>query len=201
MNTTALGLIEVKGYVGAIEAADAALKAANVILAKVEKIKGGLVTVMVTGDVGAVKAAVEAGTEAAEKCSTVLSSNVIARVHEETNKVLIQPDKKEILPDEENQPVSEEFEEETPEEEIPSPSLAEEAEENSEEIEGQEKEIGFSPKPIREYNNLEGLTVEELRKLARSRHLENVKPNEIKYGRKEFLLKILMNHFQEVDGE
>ena len=81
--TTALGLIETKGLVGAIEAADAMVKAANVVLLGREQIGGGLVTVMVRGDVGAVKAATDAGAVAASNVGEVQSVHVIPRPHEE----------------------------------------------------------------------------------------------------------------------
>jgi len=77
----ALGMIETKGLVGAIEAADAMTKSANVELVGYEKIGSGLVTVMVRGDVGAVKAAVEAGTAAAKVVGEVVSTHVIPRPH------------------------------------------------------------------------------------------------------------------------
>jgi ethanolamine utilization protein EutM len=84
----ALGLIETRGLVGAVEAADAMVKAANVRLIGHREIGGGLVTVMVRGDVGAVKAATDAGAVAAEKTGQVLSVHVIPRPHEETEDVL-----------------------------------------------------------------------------------------------------------------
>ncbi|GCD82590.1 carboxysome shell protein [Parageobacillus thermoglucosidasius] len=84
----ALGMIETKGLVGAIEAADAMTKAANVALIGYEKIGSGLVTVMVRGDVGAVKAAVDAGAAAAEKVGKVISTHVIARPHTDVEKML-----------------------------------------------------------------------------------------------------------------
>jgi len=77
----ALGLIETKGLVGAIEAADAMTKSANVELIGYEKIGSGLVTVMVRGDVGAVKAAVDAGVVAARAVGEVVSTHVIPRPH------------------------------------------------------------------------------------------------------------------------
>ncbi|MDB8790451.1 BMC domain-containing protein, partial [Romboutsia sp. 1001216sp1] len=77
----ALGLIETKGLVGAIEAADAMTKSANVELVGYEKIGSGLVTVMVRGDVGAVKASVDAGAVAAEKVGELVSKHVIPRPH------------------------------------------------------------------------------------------------------------------------
>ena len=85
----ALGLIETKGLVGAIEAADAMVKAANVEIASYEKIGFGLVTVMIRGDVGAVKAATEAGADAARKVGEVVSVHVIPRPHNEVEKTIL----------------------------------------------------------------------------------------------------------------
>jgi microcompartment protein CcmL/EutN len=84
----ALGLIECKGLVGAIEAADAMVKAANVELIGSEKIGSGLVTVMVRGDVGAVKAATDAGAQAARRVGEVVSVHVIPRPHTDTETML-----------------------------------------------------------------------------------------------------------------
>lgn len=84
----ALGLIETKGLVGAVEAADAMVKAANVQLLGHREIGGGLVTVMVRGDVGAVKAATDAGAVAAQKAGEIVSVHVIPRPHEETEAIL-----------------------------------------------------------------------------------------------------------------
>lgn len=84
----ALGMIETKGLIGAIEAADAMVKAANVELIGSEKIGSGLVTVMVRGDVGAVKAATEAGAQAAKRVGEVVSVHVIPRPHTDTEAML-----------------------------------------------------------------------------------------------------------------
>lgn len=88
MAKEALGLIETKGIVPAIEAADAMVKAANVNIIGKEVIGGGFVTVMVRGDVGAVKAAVEAGAVAARKVGELKSAHVIPRPHEEVESIL-----------------------------------------------------------------------------------------------------------------
>ena len=85
---SALGMIETKGLVAAIEAADAMVKAANVTLIGKEHIGGGLVTVMVRGDVGAVKAATDAGAAAAERVGEVVSVHVIPRPHGEIEMIL-----------------------------------------------------------------------------------------------------------------
>ncbi|MCA8996143.1 MAG: BMC domain-containing protein [Planctomycetaceae bacterium] len=84
----ALGMIETKGLVCMIEASDAALKAANVQMVGWEKVGSGLVTVFMTGDVAAVKAAVDAGASAASKIGEVVSVQVIPRPHEELSGVL-----------------------------------------------------------------------------------------------------------------
>src|SRR5215203_7255865 len=88
MAQNALGLIETKGLVGAIEAADAMVKAANVRLVGKEKVGGGYVTVMVRGDVGAVKAATDAGAAAAERVGELVSVHVIPRPHAELEVLL-----------------------------------------------------------------------------------------------------------------
>lgn len=87
-NTNALGMVETRGLVAAIEAADAMVKAANVQLVGKEQVGGGLVTVMVRGDVGAVKAATDAGAAAAEKVGELVSVHVIPRPHAEVDSVL-----------------------------------------------------------------------------------------------------------------
>ncbi|MBV7507732.1 BMC domain-containing protein [Bacillus sp. sid0103] len=84
----ALGMIETKGLVGAIEAADAMTKAANVTLLGKVNVGGGLVCVMVRGDVGAVKAATEAGADAAQRVGEFLSVHVIPRPHSDIEKIL-----------------------------------------------------------------------------------------------------------------
>ncbi len=88
MNTNSLGMIETKGLIAAIEAADAMVKSANVQLVGKEQVGGGLVTVMVRGDVGAVKAATDAGAAAAEKVGELVSVHVIARPHTEVDNIL-----------------------------------------------------------------------------------------------------------------
>ena len=88
MSNEALGMVETKGLVGAIEAADAMTKAANVALIGYEKIGSGLVTVMVRGDVGAVKAATDAGAAAAQRVGELVSVHVIPRPHAEVETIL-----------------------------------------------------------------------------------------------------------------
>ena len=88
MAQEALGMIETRGLVASIEAADTMLKAANVVLVGTEKIGSGLVTVMVRGDVGAVKSAVESGAEAAGRLGELVATHVIPRPHNDVEKIL-----------------------------------------------------------------------------------------------------------------
>ena len=88
MNLQALGMIETRGLVAAIEASDAMVKSADVKLIGTEKIGSGLVSVLVRGDVGAVKAAVEAGGAAAANLGEVVATHVIPRPHTDVNKLL-----------------------------------------------------------------------------------------------------------------
>jgi ethanolamine utilization protein EutM len=88
MSFEALGMIETKGFIGAVEAADAMVKAANVVLVGKEFIGAGYVTVMVRGDVGAVKAATDAGAAAARRVGELVSVHVIPRPHAEVEKII-----------------------------------------------------------------------------------------------------------------
>jgi microcompartment protein CcmL/EutN len=96
MSSHALGFVEVRGYLAAVVVADVALKAANVSCAGLQIIKGGLITVLLTGDVGAVKAAVEIGAANAAKLNLLIASHVIARAHNESLEMLTTPARREI---------------------------------------------------------------------------------------------------------
>ena len=88
MSNEALGMVETRGLTAAIEAADAMVKAAEVVLIGTEKIGSGLVSVMVRGDVGAVKAAVEAGSSSASNLGELVATHVIPRPHGDVEKIL-----------------------------------------------------------------------------------------------------------------
>jgi ethanolamine utilization protein EutM len=88
MSLEALGMVETKGLIGSVEAADAMVKAANVVLVGKEMIGAGYVTVLVRGDVGAVKAATDAGAAAARRVGELVSVHVIPRPHAEVEKIL-----------------------------------------------------------------------------------------------------------------
>jgi len=95
MSQEAIGMIETKGYVGSVEASDAMVKAANVTLVKTISIGGGLITVFATGDIGSIKAAVDAGSKAAGKVGELVGSHILARPHEDLMKTIIgEPAKK-----------------------------------------------------------------------------------------------------------
>lgn len=88
MAQEALGMVETRGLVAAVEAADAMLKAANVVLVGTEKVGSGLVSVLVRGDVGAVKASVESGAQSAERFGELVAVHVIPRPHADVEKIL-----------------------------------------------------------------------------------------------------------------
>jgi ethanolamine utilization protein EutM len=101
----ALGLIETRGLVGAIEAADAMVKAAKVKFLGRQKVKGGLVAVMVAGDVGAVKAAVDAGAAACQRVGKLVSSHVIPRPHDDIDMMIpTGPEEKETIEEKKKPP-------------------------------------------------------------------------------------------------
>ena len=100
----ALGLIETRGLVAAIEAADAMVKAAKVRLLGRQKVKAGLVAVMVAGDVGAVKAAVDAGAAACQRVGQMVSAHVIPRPHEDIDAIIPTGPKEEKMPEQKQQP-------------------------------------------------------------------------------------------------
>ncbi len=103
MSLEALGMVETKGFVGAVEAADAMVKAANVQLLGKEYIGAGYVTVFVRGDVGAVKAATDAGAAAARRVGELISVHVIPRPHAEVERVLPLNGRPGVSPDETSQ--------------------------------------------------------------------------------------------------
>lgn len=191
----ALGMIETRGLIGSIEAADAMLKAANVTLMNKTQVGGGLVTVMVCGDVGAVKAAVDAGAAAAERVGELLSVHVIPRPAADVESML-DPRKPEPtaakLPLSQQAPAEEEQSVDTAaSEKLPTDAqeLAEmESEESEESEEGAGEEETF-------HLDLSSLTSDDLRKMtvsklrAVARKLETgMSRKEIRFAKKEELI-------------
>ncbi len=165
----AIGMIEVRGFLSAVEALDSALKAANVTLHSVTKVKGGLVTVIVAGDVGAVKAAMDASAVAAERVGKVISVHVIPRPSEGIMNLL--EEQKPAVYREEEVKIESDFSE--------AAKAAPEKEALSEAVAAVEKE-GL---------NLSQRTVEELRQLARTLGVTAMTKNEIKFAKKEKLIE------------
>ena len=174
----ALGMIEVYGYLTAVEALDSALKAANVSRLGVEKVRGGLVTVLVEGDVGAVKAAMDASQAAAERVGTVVSVHVIPRPAEDVVRMLKAEDRPEEpvppTPSEpEPKPEPEGSEEETPEQESQS-EKADTEEKNTEDVTPEE---------------MQSMGVDALRRLARALEITNMTRAEIRFAKKQELIQ------------
>ena len=167
----ALGMVEVKGFLGAISVADAALKAADVTLLKAEIINGGLTTVELIGDVAAVQAAVEVGTVAKE-LNCLIAHHVISRVDAQTEVILSDPEPKSAPEPMEQVEVIEE--------EIETPDL--------------EEHTGTRQK-------LETQRVVDLRKQAYKMNLSSLKKSEIKFANKEALIQAIMAEIERSEDE
>ena len=183
----ALGMIETRGLIGSIEAADAMLKAANVTLMNKTQVGGGLVTVMVRGDVGAVKAAVDAGAAAAERVGELISVHVIPRPAADVETILdsLKPDPPVI-----ESPVSQEelAGSQTPEDIVVSeePLASEEPEETEEGAAEEEETVHFDLASLTD-DDLRKMTVSKLRAVARK--LETgMSRKEIRFAKKEELI-------------
>ena len=173
----ALGMIEVYGYLTAVEALDSALKAANVSRLGVEKVRGGLVTVLVEGDVGAVKAAMDASAAAAERVGTVISVHVIPRPADDVTRML----KGGKEPEEPTPPEPEK----TSEPEISSePDTLSEPE--SEAVKAEEGEKAPQDVTVEE---MQTMGVDALRRLARALEIKNMTRAEIRFAKKQELIQ------------
>lgn len=183
----ALGMIELYGYLAAVEALDSALKAANVSSLGATKVGGGLVTVMVEGDVGAVKASMDAAASAAERVGEVISVHVIPRPHESVGDMIKPPvaptpsapeEEKtfSLVTEPEPIPDTEPETSETPTVEVSDNVVVEEPVES----EGYTQEM------------LEHMSVSKLRTIARELQVDNMTREQIRFGKKnELIQKIL----------
>lgn len=171
----ALGMIEVYGYLTAVEALDSALKAANVSRLGVEKVRGGLVTVLVEGDVGAVKAAMDASAAAAERVGTVISVHVIPRPADDVTRML---------------KGGKEPEEPTPPEpEKPSePEISSEPDTLSESEAVKAEEGEKAPQDVT-VEEMQTMGVDALRRLARALEIKNMTRAEIRFAKKQELIQ------------
>lgn len=167
----ALGMIETRGLVAAVEAADAMVKAANVTLAGKEHVGGGLVTVMVRGDVGAVKAATDAGGAAAERVGELISVHVIPRPHEELES-LLNGSEKVPLPEQ--------------------PKILNECLETAEIPKEESKVTEVIEKTVSE-ENLCKLSVSKLRDIARKLQVDNMTKKDIQFAKKQELVQKILD--------
>lgn len=166
----ALGMIEVYGYLTAVEALDSALKAANVSRLGVEKVRGGLVTVLVEGDVGAVKAAMDASAAAAERVGTVISVHVIPRPADDVTRMLKGgKEPEEPTPPEPEKPSEPEISSE--------PDTLSEPE--SEAVKAEEGEKAPQDVTVEE---MQTMGVDALRRLARALEIKNMTRAEIRFS-------------------
>ncbi|MEG1255886.1 BMC domain-containing protein [Clostridium sp.] len=192
----ALGLVEVRGYVAAVEAADSALKAANVTLIGLEKIKGGITTIKITGDVGAVKAAVDAAQASVEKLGTFRTAHVIPRVDAQVQELFFE--KKSETKEEISKSLSSKSEKEIntdSNEKTESPVQATKTKEeiivqNKPETKANKINIEESKGEI-DYNSMK---VEELRRLVRSLEIPNMTNKQIKFAKKDVLVKTILEY-------
>lgn len=173
----ALGMIEVYGYLTAVEALDSALKAANVSRLGVEKVRGGLVTVLVEGDVGAVKAAMDASAAAAERVGTVISVHVIPRPADDVTRMLKGGKK----PEEPTPPEPEKPSE--PEISLEPDTLSEP---ESEAVKAEEGEKAPQDVTVEE---MQTMGVDALRRLARALEIKNMTRAEIRFAKKQELIQ------------
>lgn len=181
MKKSALGLIETYGYIGAVEALDIALKSANVNLVGCEFVKGGIVTIEITGDVGAVRASIEASTVAVAKLNSLLTSHIIVRPSEQVWGMLIE---------EKEQVTSNEDLENYIDNDINTVQVINEDVEH-EDVE--KEETIFSKE------ELELMKVPELRTLARELNITAMTKKEIKFGKKEELIHEIMDFYKRRD--
>lgn len=191
----ALGMIETRGLVASIEAADAMVKAANVTLTCKEHVGGGLVTVMVRGDVGAVKAAVDAGAAAAERVGELVSVHVIPRPAGDLEPILggsgpeeAEPSPRPPVPAPAPAPAP------APEPE-PEPVASEEAP-VEETVEPEEETGTADPDHLYTEEEMAGMTVAQLRTAARTIRIDNMTKKEIRFAKKDELVEAIRK-FQE----
>lgn len=190
----ALGLIEVRGELGAILAADAAVKAASVTLLGKEVIRGGLTTIHIIGDIGAVKAAVEAGEVAVANKNCLISSHVIPRLDDQVEQMLMKSfGKKEDNPSDSNQPIIEGIEKDEAVEEKKD-ALAKPLNESKEILE-ENLEHGLDTTVDSSFDKgqLEKMRVTDLRSLAYKLDLSTLEKSEIKSANKAVLIEALLD--------
>ncbi|MBB6624356.1 BMC domain-containing protein [Clostridium gasigenes] len=216
MGGKALGLIEVNGLVGAIEAADSALKAADVKLLGVEKISSGLTTVKIIGDVAAVQEAVAVAKIAVSKISSIFSSTVISKMDNQTEAMILNSKDKtkkiELNVNSETLNCSEKTEEVINSDiaeinisevtEVTNPVkiedeiLIEKVDKCEEKI---EEKIELKEKKVYTIIEIKAMNVEELRRLARQLKITEMNNKQIKFAKKDRLIEVIDKHYREGD--
>lgn len=193
-------MIETYGYLAAVEASDSALKAANVTLTDVVRVKGGLVTVLIEGDVGAVKAAVDAAAAAAERVGTVVGVHVIPRPSGEVARMLSDGRKTSQKAGKpcalaEESTARESLKQETLPEAPEDPASREQTEE-ADELLQQEDEVPVKEEPeepeVPDREQMEKMTVAKLRTLARKLNITTMTSREIRFAKKQELIEAIM---------
>lgn len=197
----ALGMIEVRGYLAAVEALDSALKAANVSLVDTVCVRGGLVTVLVDGEVGAVKAAMDASAAAAQRVGQILSVHVIPRPAEDVARMLEAGrehpggDGPKGTPPGGDEPEQTMPDESGPKGTPPDGSAPVEAipEAEAPEPDPKEQQEGMTPEAVLE-TPLDSMTVAALRSLARELGVTNLTRQEIRFAKKQELIHAILEY-------
>ncbi|MCP4119086.1 MAG: BMC domain-containing protein [Desulfobacteraceae bacterium] len=199
MKDTALGVIETFGFVPAVEAADTAVKAANVEIQGCRYVGAGLVSVLITGDVSSVKASVDAGKTAAERLGQVISTTVIARTGEGLETILVDETESPEQPGPEPEPEPtkpEPMQPEQPEQPmqkaVSGPGEAAEPADNPQPAASGQTPTSQSKKP-----SLETMSVKKLRNLARTLDPFSIARKKIKFARKDELVKAISDHYRQ----
>lgn len=191
----ALGLIELLGYVPAVVALDTALKTAEVSFQQISKIDKGIVSLTVTGDVSAVQAAMVAAAAAAEQVGQVLYVHVIPRPHDEVDEMLNPPPAAPQAPqtpsasDDSGDEPDSETAAELPQAETAQEVSAEESAELTADLKAQMENLTLEV--------LEGMTVKELRTIARELNITNMSRKEIRFGKKEDLVASICKYLEQ----
>lgn len=209
MSRRALGLIETYGYVAAVEALDSALKAANVQLIGCEMVKGGIVTIEIGGDVGSVKASVDAAATAAGRIGRVLSTHVIPRPSGEVEKILpnefkkAEGDRTEMKTEDEPQSapqINMYNEQTTPASNIYSEQIPEAVNVDDEKAQPDETEKIIEPleSEIKTREELKGMKTVELRNLARHLNGISIDRKDIKFSKKQELIDAILESYKKL---
>ncbi|MGM0209240.1 hypothetical protein IGI96_003764 [Enterococcus sp. DIV0421] len=209
----ALGMVEVRGFLGAISVADAAVKAADVTLLKAEIIHGGLTTVEVIGDVAAVNAAVKVGVEVAKELNCLIAHHVISRVDAQTEIILsdLEPKKEsqsEVKTESQTDPISDlqtqtESKMTLPDTESESRAMLESKDKSEVELSVPDTETSDKASVVdaAQLKELQSKRVVDLRKQAYKMNLSTLKKSEIKLANKESLIQAIMAEIERSEDE